>query len=215
MTYGDMTMLTVALALTGASIKLAGYGKYFMGIRRGEMRPNTATWTLWVFLSSLNSASYLLMSHDLLKSSVALAGTSGCLITYVYALHKGSLKPLNGWDTAALAIGVLAGLAWMVSRSASYANIILQGGFFLSMIPTYRGLLADHDAEKPAPWLLMALAYAINMGVVVTRWDGNWVGYLYPALNMFTHGGVGLLAMTLSRPPKHAHAVDTAAHPQP
>ncbi|MEY4723010.1 MAG: hypothetical protein RLZZ324_523 [Candidatus Parcubacteria bacterium] len=199
----------IALSLVGASIKLSAYAKYVFGIRAGTMRPNTATWTLWVFLSSLNSASYLLASGDPYKSAVALAGTTGCVITFAYALRRGSLRPLEGWDRVALAFGILAGVAWIALRSAGVANLILQAGFAISMIPTYRSLLADPDSEKPAPWLLMAAAYAVNACVVVLRWNGIWFALAYPLLNMVTHAGVGLLSFALlrrARPyPAHEH----------
>lgn len=201
-------MTTIILSVCGAAIKLAGYGRYFLGIRRGEMRPNMATWTLWTVLSSLNSASYLVLSGDPLKASVALAGTTGCLITYAYALRRGSMQALSSWDGAALGIGLAAGGSWILSHDAGHANLILQAGFLISMIPTYRGLMADHDAEKPLPWLLMSAAYATNVMVVASRYDGNWITYVYPLLNMITHGGVGLLAMTYAKElplPKHPH----------
>jgi hypothetical protein len=209
-----MSALVLALPFIGASIKLGGYGRYVVGIYRGEMKPNMATWTLWAVLSTLNSASYLLMSGDPLKASVALAGTTGCLITYVYALRKGSMQGLTGWDKAALGVGILAGGAWIVLKSASYANLILQGGFLISMIPTWRGLLADHDAEKPAPWFLMTASYVINIIVVATRFDGNWLNYVYPVLSAFTHGSVGIMALILMpRQPQPGHVHPPHAEP--
>lgn len=198
--------MTILLSLVGAAIKLSGYGRYIVGIARGEMRPNMATWTLWVFLSSLNSASYLLMSHDPYKAAVALAGTTGCVLTYIFALRRGSMQGLNGWDKVSLGIGLAAGAAWWILKSAASANIILQAGFIISMIPTYRGLLADHGAEKPSPWLLMATAYAVNLVVVILRWDGNLIGLLYPGINMVSHAGVGFLAMALHGRAKRAAA---------
>ena len=187
-------MAALLLSLTGAAIKLSGYARYVVGILRGEMRPNMATWTLWIFLSSLNSASYLVMSGDPLKSAVAIAGTTGCLITYAVAMRKGVMQPLNSWDRAALGSGFVAAAAWIAFRSASSANLILQAGFLISMIPTYRGLLADRNAEKPAPWLLMAGAYAVNGAVVALRWDGHPAQFAYPLINIVSHAGVGIFA---------------------
>jgi hypothetical protein len=209
-----MSALILALPFAGAAIKLGGYGRYVVGIYRGEMKPNMATWTLWSVLSALNSTSYLLMSGDPLKASVALAGTVGCLITYVYALRKGSMQGLTGWDKVALSVGILAGAAWIGLKSASYANLILQAGFLISMIPTWRGLLADHDAEKPAPWFLMTASYVINIIVVTTRFDGNWLNYVYPVLSTLTHGSVGVMALILMpRQPRPGHIHPPHAEP--
>jgi hypothetical protein len=187
-----------AIAAFAAFVHVCAYGIYGRQVLSGLARPNPATWTLWVALSALNAASYIIMSGDPAKGTVATAGAVSCTVVLGIALRRGAVAPLGRWDRAALASGLAAGAAWVLLRSATWANLILQAGFFISMLPTYRAVAADPSAERPLPWLLWGLAYAMNVFVVSSRWTGSGADLVYPLLNLCTHAGVGLLAITLA-----------------
>jgi len=194
-----MPFLSSCLGVIAAAIHLSAYVVYARQAGRGETRLNTATWILWVFLSALNAASYLMMTGDPAKSAVSLGGATACTITLAYALAKGRASPIAPADGAALAAGLLAAAAWWLWRSATYANLILQIGFIISMVPTYRGLFRDPAAEKPLPWLMWGAAYAVTLVVVLLRWQGHTPDLAYPGINLVTHSGVGVAAMLLQK----------------
>lgn len=199
-----MSVLTTVLGACAVALHLSGYVAYARLAGRGEARLNTATWILWVFLSSLNAASYLMMSGDPMKSVVAFTGATACTVTLAYAIRAGKASGIAAGDAVALLAGLTAAGAWWFSRSATYANLILQAGFVISMIPTYRGVVRDASAEPPLPWFLWGSAYATNLCVVVLRWSGNAPDLAYPCINLVTHSGVGLLALLLLRVRKRA-----------
>lgn len=186
----------VALATT---LHLSAYAVYARKTGRGEATLNTATWILWVFLSALNATSYVLMSGDPLKGAVACAGAIACTVTLAFAVAKGRASSVSLWDGATLGVGLLAASAWLALRSATYANLILQGGFVVSMIPVYRAILKDPRAEPPLPWLMWGSAYAVNLCVVLLRWRGHAADLAYPCINLFTHSGVGIAAILIAR----------------
>lgn len=194
-----MSVLSTILGACAVALHLSGYVAYARLAGRGEARLNTATWILWVFLSSLNAASYLMMSGDPTKSVVAFTGATACTVTLAYALRTGKASRIAAGDAAALLAGLVAAGAWWFWRSATYANLILQAGFVISMIPTYRGVLRDPKAEPPLPWFLWGSAYATNLCVIALRWQGNLPDLAYPSINLVTHAGVGTLAILLMR----------------
>ncbi|HTK04391.1 MAG TPA: hypothetical protein VL500_02315 [Candidatus Eisenbacteria bacterium] len=194
-----MPSLSSCLGIIAAAIHLSAYVVYARQAGRGETRLNTATWILWVFLSALNAASYLMMTGDLAKSAVSLGGATACTITLAYALAKGRASPVAPADAAALAAGLVAAAAWWIWRSATFANLILQAGFIISMVPTYRRLFRDPRAEKPLPWLMWGSAYAVTLVVVLLRWQGHAPDLAYPGINLVTHSGVGWSAIVFSR----------------
>ncbi len=191
--------LVITLAAISAAIHLGGYAAYSILVGRGHSRPNMATWVLWVFLSALNCTSYLAMSGDTAKAAVAFAGAFACTVTFAYSLKKGRVSRLNTWDTAALMIGLVAAVVWITLRSATFANIILQCGFVISMLPTYRSVIKDHSTEKALPWFMWGTAYAINLCVVLLRWNGHIPDIIYPLQSLFTHTGVGITVLIMSR----------------
>lgn len=194
-----MPAISSALGVAAAAIHLSAYGVYARQTSRGETRLNTATWILWVFLSALNAASYLMMSGDPAKATVACAGAAACTITLAFALAKGKASPIAAWDGAALAAGLAAAAAWWIWRSATSANLILQAGFVISMIPTYRGIIRDPASERPLPWFMWGSAYAVILAVVLLRWKGHPADLAYPCINLVTHSGVGWCIIILSR----------------
>ncbi len=194
-----MPGFSAVLGLAAAAIHLSAYAVYARQTGRGETRLNTATWILWVFLSALNAASYLMMSGDPAKAAVACAGAAACTVTLAFALLKGRASPIAPWDGAALAAGLAAAGAWWVWRSAATANLILQAGFVISMVPTYRAILRDPRAEKPLPWLMWGTAYAVTLATVILRWRGHPADLAYPGINLVTHSGVGWCVILLSR----------------
>jgi hypothetical protein len=196
---GAMPNLSYALVAVATTLHLSAYVIYARKTGRGEATLNTATWILWVFLSALNAASYVLMSGDPMKGAVACAGAVACTVTLAFALAKGRVSAVGLWDGAALGVGILAAAAWLAFRSATYANLILQGGFIVSMIPTYRGILKDARAEPALPWFMWGSAYAVNLCVVVLRWHGHAADLAYPCINLVTHSGVGFAAVALDR----------------
>nr|ALV85544.1 hypothetical protein [uncultured bacterium pA1] len=191
--------LGAVLGVAAAAIHLSAYAVYARQTSRGETRLNTATWILWVFLSALNATSYLMMSGDPAKAAVACAGATACTITLAYALARGKASPIAAWDGAALAAGLAAAAAWWIWRSAASANLILQAGFVVSMVPTYRAIFKDPRTEKPLPWLMWGSAYAVTLAVVLLRWRGHAADLAYPGINLVTHSGVGWCVILLSR----------------
>ncbi len=191
--------LTGIFAVISVIVHLSGYVTYSHLMKNGHSRPNMATWTLWVFLSALNCASYLVMSGDPAKAAVSFTGAFACTVTFIYSLKKGRVSRLNAWDSTALTVGVLAAAVWWGLQSATYANLILQFGFFISMIPTYRGVIKDHSHEKPLPWFVWGTAYAINLAVVIARWNGHAADLAYPLFSMITHTGVGITTIVMTR----------------
>jgi hypothetical protein len=201
---------SMAVAAASAAVHLSGYAVYSVRMRNGHARPNMATWTLWVFLSALNCTSYLVMSGDPAKAAVAFAGATACTFTFLYSLKRGRVSRLTPGDAAALGFGLLAAGVWIALRSATFANLILQAGFFVSMIPTARGILKDPTAERPLPWMLWGTAYALNLSVVLARWHGQYPDLAYPLLTMVTHGGMGFLALAMARRPSTAEPAPAA-----
>ncbi|HSD12802.1 MAG TPA: hypothetical protein VLC10_04550 [Patescibacteria group bacterium] len=194
-----MPAISSALGVVAAAIHLSAYVVYARRTAKGEARLNTATWILWVFLSALNAASYLIMTGDLAKAFLPCAGATACTLTLAFALAKGRASPIAFWDGAALAAGLVAAAAWWLWRSATYANLILQAGFVVSMVPVYRGILKDPRAEPPLPWLMWGAAYAVAITTVLLRWRGHAADLAYPGINLVTHSGVGWCVILLSR----------------
>jgi hypothetical protein len=180
-------------ALSGMT-HLVAFAIYNKQMLKGTSRPNTATWTLWVFLTILNASSYTVMTGDFVKGILPTAGALACIFTFLFSLFKGKLSRLDFYDKLALIIGMISGFIWWYYKSATYANLILQISFIISFVPTYRGVWDDPKKEHALPWYVWSVAYFImTLNVFLFSWRGQYQDLVYPILALLTHAPVGLL----------------------
>jgi hypothetical protein len=184
---------SVCLGFAGSILHLAAFAIYNRQMIQGTSQPNTATWTLWVFLMLLNASSYAVMSGDWVKSILPVAGVFATISTFFYSLYKGKLSRLDLWDDISLGIGLVSGLAWIYYKSATCANLILQISIVISFVPTYRGVLEDPKKERALPWYMWSTAYLLQLFVILLRWQGQYQDLVFPSLCFLLHAPVGLL----------------------
>ena len=187
--------LTLRLGIAAGVLQLVAFGIYNKQIFQGTSVPNTATWTLWVFLTVLNASSYAAMTADLAKYILPVASALATIGTFGYSLFAGKFKRMDFWDWLVLAIGAMAGVVWWWYQSATYANLIVVAAVAVSFIPLYRGVWKNPAIEKSLPWYIWTTAYALVTLVVVLRWKGQYEDLVYPVSMFFVHLAVGLMTL--------------------
>lgn len=185
--------LAISLSIMAGLLQLLAFAIYNKQILQETSQPNTATWTLWFFLTILNASSYLSMSGDWVKCILPFVSSIACVLTFLFSLSKGKFSKLDPWDSIALLIGITAGIVWWYSKSATYANLILQTSIAISFIPTYRGVWKNPLKERALPWYLWSLAYLLLLYVVLLRWSGQYQDLVYPVSGLVFHAMVGVL----------------------
>lgn len=185
----------VILGVIAGLIHIVAFLTYHKQMLLGTSRPNRATWTLWVFISTLNCLSYIAMSRDVIKGLLPIASTIACIVVFVVSLFKGKLSKLNVGDQIALMLGFVSIFVWWAYRSATYANLLLQVCIVISFIPTLRGIWESPSNEKALPWFIWASAYILTIIVVFLRWQGQYQDLVYPINCFLLHSLVGFLSL--------------------
>jgi len=192
--FENVTNLGFILGWLSVFLHLTAFAIYNWKIVRGLSRPNTATWGIWAIVASLNCASYFFMSQDWVKSLSAIAASVACIFTFVFALFRGRLSKLDRSDGIVLVISVSAIIVWWVFRSATFANLLLQGALVAGFIPTLRDVVRKPEQESALPWLMWSLVYVLLLLIVLLRWSNHWPDLVYPINSLFWHLLVGVLA---------------------
>lgn len=194
-------MLAFTLAITAASMHVAAFLLYKRNMGLGKAQPNPATWMLWVILTTLNCATYLTSTADVIKSALPIASSLANIYVFTVALQLGKFRPLDRLEKVILLLGVLTGLVWFLFHDAKAANLLLQIPIALSFYPTYRGVWRNPQTEtRIFPWYLWSSAYLVSLVTIFLQWkydprpDDGMYQLAYPILCFFLHGGVGLLA---------------------
>ena len=185
--------LTLLLGIAAGLLQLVSFALYNRQIFRGTSRPNTATWTLWAFLTVLSASSYAVMTADLAKYFLPVASALATLCTFGYSLFAGKFRRMDFWDWLVLAFGMIAVFVWWWFQSATYTNLIVVGAVAISFIPLYRAVWKDPTVEKALPWYLWATAYGMITLVVVLRWTGQYQDLVYPIAGICLHATVALM----------------------
>ncbi|MFA5070702.1 MAG: hypothetical protein WC528_05485 [Patescibacteria group bacterium] len=192
-----ISVVLSSIAIIGHVIAFVIYNKQML---KGESRPNAATWSIWVLGVGLNCATYIVMSGDIIKALILLAGSLGCTWTFFFSLFKGKLTRLNPWDIVAMIIGFFASFVWWHYRNATMANMILQIPIVISFLPTYRGIIRNPRNEKALPWFLWSGAYLLTIFTVILRWQDKPLDLVNPINYLFLHAGIGLFAQRKKLP---------------
>lgn len=168
---------------------------YNKDILRESTRPNIITWSLFVLITLINATSYVSMTGDLVKSVLAFTDLFVCTIITSLILFKGYYPKLSIVEKLVILFSVSSVLIWIILRSATYANLLLQFGYILAFVPTYLGVYKNSSAEKALPWFLWTLSFVINMVVITIRWSGAWQDFVNPSIAVLLHLGLALLAL--------------------
>lgn len=184
----------LSLGIVAGILQLVAFGLYNKQIFKGTSIPNTATWTLWTFLTVLNVSSYAVITADVAKYMLSAASAFATIGTFIYSLFTGKFKKIDFWGWLVVGLGVVAGIVWYWYRSVTGANLIVIGAVTVAFWPLCRALWKDPSLERPLAWYVWAAAYSILTLVIIMRWTGQWVELVYPVSMAALHFYVGWLA---------------------
>jgi len=186
-----------ALAIVAGMLSVTAFIIYSWSILAGHAQSNISSWAVWTFLTMLNARSYVkLLKDDWLKGLLPVANAVMTIATLFCAIWTGSFKTLSGIDEVCLVIGVIAGLVWIIWKSAKVVQMVLQIAIVVGFIPTFIGVWQYPIHEPWFPWLLWATCFATQCLVVKANPKRtSWIEFLYPVDMLICHGAVFVLAL--------------------
>lgn len=185
------------LSVLAGLMHIIAFVIYHKQILLGISKPNLATWTLWVFISTTNCISYIFMTGDVVKAFISIASTGALIWVFLKAAAKEKFYGYEElWDKVAFWIGIASIVIWLKYSSATYANLIMQFSIIASFAPTFRGVWKSPETEKKlTPWFIWAFGYLFTLSVVFLRWEDRYQDLVYPINCFILHFLVGILAL--------------------
>jgi len=174
------------LPFVAAPLHALGFVLYAKQALKGESAPQIVSWGLWAFLATLNALTFRQMS-DNVTALVSLTGSAGCIILFIYVLFIGKFTKMTRSEGVQLTAGVIAIFVWM-NTNATIANVLLVGIALGSFTPTFRAVLKNPYAEKPAPWWLWGIAYLFTTIFTFLFRDGWTAKMIMPITLTALHG---------------------------
>lgn len=150
------------LAFTASVLSLGGSALYNLDLFRGRIKPNLSTWLIWTFITILNSSSYFAVSADGIKSLLAFSNSAATIITFGVIMWRGNFSRVTPTDIVAAIIGILAGIVWIATKSATSGNVVIQLAIVVGCLPTYRSGLARCFKRTPLAVALMGRELCVS-----------------------------------------------------
>jgi len=198
--------ITLVLTLVTSLIQIIGFVIYDVQAFRKMLNPNLATWGIFAGITILNFTSYHSMSGDWMVSLLPTVSAMFNILTFVVAIAKGGrFRDIDKFDRTAFVIGIVAGITWILFKSAANSNLIVQFAVIVAFVPIYKALWKKPSLERPLPWLIWSGAYTLGVILVYLRNTDHWEAFVYPGVCVALHLGVALLT---KRSPR---VVETAA----
>jgi len=201
------------LALASGFAQALGYTLYIRLSLRHDIDPNPTSWLMFAYgtalLVALEYATGASWRELLLPSVCATAS----LVVAGLCLRRGTLRwprdPIEvGSFIADLAITVVYVGVWIASSADTMepdvANAIeialvacVVASTVTSFIPILYSTYHAPQHERPSPWAVWSLAYALLLATTVIGREGGQAYHLllYPTASIVLHAAVGLLAL--------------------
>ncbi len=177
--------MATALSIASAVLILVTGVMYFLQVRRGQSHPNAATWIMWLFVDTLNLASYSeMVREEPFKAFAALAATINAFVIFTYATRHRHFAKIDRVDVALLLLTAMIAVIWKATGNATLSNVLLQGVFVISFALTIRSVWNGAN-EHPAAWLVAVAAYLLSIIAIVISWDSANDGWqlAFPIIN--------------------------------
>ncbi len=171
------------LPVLAAVANAIGFILYNRQSKAGTSVPNPVSWFIWAFLSVVNLLTFRALS-DTFASLQFFVGSAGCIITFLYVFAIGKFAQPTRTELAVLVIALGAATTGMTFDNPRGANLMVALGLLISFEPTLQNVVRNPASEKPLPWILWTVAFALT-GLNAYLFNGGWsLTLTVPLLNV-------------------------------
>ena len=204
------------LSLLSGLFQAVGYFLYVRGTLRHEIVPNPTTWLLFAYDTTLLVLLHTTLGADpLILLLPAVCASCSIGVAALSWARLGFYWPDEGLDQAAVVgcLGLTVGYAALtvladqgaisseLRRGAYIAMLVFSNGStIVSFVPLLRSMRRHPASERPAAWLVWAVAYGLLLAstMLIHKWSEPEL-VLYPICNMTLHLAVAGLSLPARR----------------
>ncbi|MFA6254754.1 MAG: hypothetical protein WC675_01820 [Patescibacteria group bacterium] len=182
---------------------LIAYGLYFKQIFKGQSTPNPSTWGIWFLIGIINAITYFSVTNDnLWQSFIVIAVTLSVFIILVYARIKGRFARVSNIEIIIFVLALVIGFFWQITSNDRVANLLLQGTYIISYIPTIFGIIKGTGKEHYVAWSTVIVAYLFSTISLLFDPGVDWIAYVHPIVNGLLGNGVIVALILLKKTKK-------------
>lgn len=170
---------------------LIAYGLYFKQTLKGQSTPNPSTWVIWLLVGIINAFTYFSVTgNNLWQSFVVIAVTFSVSVIFVYSLFKKKFSRISKTEIVMFILAIAIGVFWQITSNDRVANLLLQGIYVISYIPTILGIIKCTGKEYYAAWTVAFIAYLFSTISIISGHLTDWVALIHPIVNGLLGNGI-------------------------
>jgi hypothetical protein len=170
---------------------LITYGLYFKQILKGQSTPNPSTWVIWLLIGIINAITYFsVTNNNLWQSFIVFAVTFSVCIVFIYSLFKGKFSKISKTEIIVFIIAITIGIFWQITSNDRISNLLLQGIYIISYIPTINGIIKKTCKEYYVSWIGAFIAYLFSTISVGFDPKVDWIAFVHPIVNGLLGNGI-------------------------
>ena len=170
---------------------LITYSLYFRQTLKGQSTPNPSTWAIWLFVGIINTITYFsVTNNNLWQTFVVIAVTFSVSIVFIYSLFKGKFTKVSKIEIIVFILALAIGIFWQITSNDRMSNLLLQGIYAISYIPTVTGIIKGTGKEHYIAWIAAFIAYSFSIVSVATGPQVDWIAYVHPIVNGLIGNGI-------------------------
>ena len=179
---------------------LVVYFFYFKQVSKNQSTPNPATWIIWVIIGLINLLTYFSVTGNNWWQSFIVIAVFFCMTgVFVYSIFKGKISRVSNIGWISLILAIVIGIFWQVTSNDRIANLLLQGIYLISYVPTGIGIIKGTVKEHYPAWIGAFVAYTFS---VISIWAGpqiDWIAYAHPVVNGLICNGTIVILILLKK----------------
>ncbi|MFC1687106.1 hypothetical protein ACFL0L_00820 [Patescibacteria group bacterium] len=179
---------------------LVAYGLYFKQAFKNQSTPNPATWSIWFFIGIINTVTFFsVTNNNIWQSFIVIAVTFSLFIVVLYAFLRGKFSKITKIEIVVFVLALAIGIFWQITSNDRMSNLLLQGIYVISYIPTVTGIITGRVKEHQAAWATVVIAYSFSTLALVFGTQIDWVAFVHPIVNGLLGNGVIVALILLKK----------------
>ena len=170
---------------------LVTYFFYFKQVLKKQSTPNPATWIIWVIVGLINMVTFFSVTGNNWWQSFIVIAVFFCMSgVFIYSIFRGKISKVSYIGIASLILAIIIGIFWQITSNDRIANLLLEGIYAISYVPTGAGIIRGTVKEHHVAWIIAFMAYVF---VIISIWTGpqaDWIAYAHPVVNGLLGNGI-------------------------
>lgn len=176
--------ISYTFGLLAGIVALIAYGLYFKQTLGGKSTPNPSTWAIWLLVGIINAVTYFsVTAGNIWQSLIVIAVTFSVSVVFVYSLFKGKFSKISSMEVTIFILAIAIGIFWQITANDRISNLLLQGIYVLSYIPTIFGIIKGTGKEHYVAWAAAFIAYLFSTASVAFDPGVDWIAFVHPIVN--------------------------------